>query len=152
MLLYDHQVLTTAQVADIGFGSLRRAQQRLAVLYAAEVVDRFRPRSWSGSGPIHFVLGRARRRVIAAERGVGVSELHWHRNAGETLGASSQLPHLVGCNGFFTSLMRQARMRGDAELAEWWPERRCAAAWGKAVLPDGYAIWVEGAQRLPFPL
>jgi hypothetical protein len=63
---------------------------------------------------------------------------------------SSQLAHLVGCNGFFTALMHQARIRGDAELVEWWSERRCAAAWGKAVIPDGYAIWVEGAQRLPF--
>jgi hypothetical protein len=149
-LLYDHQVLTTSQVADIGFGSLRRAQQRLAALYAAEVVDRFRPRSWSGSGPHHLVLGRAGARVIAAERGMALSELHWHRDAGETLAISSQLAHLFGCNGFFTSLMRQARMRGDAELAEWWPERRCAAAWGQAVIPDAYAIWVEGAQRLPF--
>ena len=35
-LLYDHRVLTTSQVADIGFGSLRKAQERLSVLYALE--------------------------------------------------------------------------------------------------------------------
>jgi hypothetical protein len=30
--------------------------------------------------------------------------------------------------------------RGKEELADWWPERRCAAAWGQAVIPDAYAI------------
>jgi Replication-relaxation len=41
-------------------------------------------------------------------------------------------------------------MRGDAELAEWWSARRCAAAWGEVVRPDGYAVWVEGGWRQPF--
>jgi hypothetical protein len=46
-LLYEHRVLTTRQIADVGFGSLRKAQQRLALLHGLEVVDRFRLRSWS---------------------------------------------------------------------------------------------------------
>jgi hypothetical protein len=35
-------------------------------------------------------------------------------------------------------------------LAEWWPERRCAGAWGEVVRPDAYGVWVEGGSRLPF--
>ena len=149
-LLYEHRVLTTGQVADIGFPTIRKAQERLAILFDLGAVDRFRPRSWSGSNPFHFVLGTAGAAVIAAERDVEISDLHWHRNVGSALGASSHLPHLVGSNGFFTALVRVARERGDASLVEWWSDRRCAAEWGEVVRPDGYAVWVEGEKRLPF--
>jgi hypothetical protein len=108
-LLYEHRVLTTAQVADIGFPTIRKAQKRLAIPFDLEAVDHFRPRSWSGSNPFHFVLGTAGAAVIAAERDVEISDLHWHRNPGSALGASSHLPHLVGSNGFFTALVRVAR-------------------------------------------
>jgi len=151
-VLYDHRVLTTSQVADIGFDSVRKAQERLRVLFHLEVVDRFQPRSWSGSGPLHFVLGPAGASVIAAERQTTVTQLSWHRDAATSLATSSQLGHLVGTNGFFTALARSARERSGAELAEWWPQRRCAAAWGDAVRPDAYGIWVEGRRRLPLLL
>jgi hypothetical protein len=65
---------------------------------------------------------------------------------------SSQLDHLVGCNGFFSSLIREARAHSETELAQWWSSRRCAAAWGEAVRPDGYAVWVDGERRVPFHL
>ncbi len=151
-VLYDHRVLTTSQVADLGFPSVRKAQERLSVLFHLEVVDRFRPRSWSGSGPFHFILGPAGAAVVAAERQVAPSALGWHRDIGAALATSGQLAHLVGINGFFTALVRAARQRGDAEVAEWWPERRCAAAWGDAVRPDAYGVWVEDGTRLPFLL
>jgi hypothetical protein len=151
-LLYEHRVLTTGQVRQVGFGSVRKTQERLAVLYSMEVVDRFRLRSWSGSGPFHFTLGPAGASVIAAERGVAVSELAWHRGAATALASNRQLAHLVGCNGVFTTLIASARRQPDAALAEWWSARRCAAAWGDAVRPDGYGVWVEGEVRLPFVL
>ena len=40
--------------------------------------------------------------------------------------------------GLFCSLAAWARSVEDAELAEWWPERRCAAEWGDVVRPDGF--------------
>jgi hypothetical protein len=58
----------------------------------------------------------------------------------------------VGCNGFFTALIRAARQTGTSTLDEWWPAARCAAAWGNAVRPDAYAVWVEGGVRRPFCL
>ncbi len=79
-----------------------------------------------------------------------LSDLKWRRETGTALASNSHLAHLVGCNGFFTALVRSARMRGDAELAEWWSARRCAAAWGEAVRSDGYGVWVEGGWRRPF--
>src|SRR5271170_7035211 len=45
-LLDDHRVLTTAQVADVGFTGERRARMRLSELYALDVLDRFRPQAW----------------------------------------------------------------------------------------------------------
>jgi hypothetical protein len=46
------------------------------------------------------------------------------------------LAHLVGCNGFLAAVVRSARARGNAKLAEWRSSRRCDAAWGKVVRPD----------------
>jgi hypothetical protein len=151
-LLYEHRVLTTDQVADIGFGTVRKAQQRLATLYGLEVVDRFQLRSWGGASPFHFVLGTAGAAVVAAERGVGVADLAWRRDVAAALGVSQRLGHLTGTNGVFTALIRSARRRPTCSLESWWSERRCAATWGKLVRPDGYGVWVEGESRLPFLL
>ncbi len=151
-LLFDHRVLTTFQIAEVGFSSLRKAQERLSLLYALEVVDRFRRRSWSGTGPFHFTLGRAGAAVIAAERGIPISDLGWQRATTTALATSGQLAHLVGCNGIFTALIAAARTQPNASLDEWWSARRCAAAWGDAVRPDGYGVYVEDDVRLPFLL
>lgn len=145
-------MLTTGQVADVAFTGLRKAQRRLVVLHHMEVVDRFRPRSWSGSGPYHFTLGPAGAAVVAADRGLPLDDLGWRRDAAAALAVSQRLAHTVGVNGFFTALLRAARTRPDAQLAQWWSERRCAAAWGALVRPDGYAIWVDGGGRVPFCL
>jgi hypothetical protein len=149
-LLYDHRVLTTAQVADVGFDSLRKAQERLSILYALEVVDRFRLHSWSGTSPYHLVLGTAGAALIAAERGVTLADLAWHKETATALSTNRQLAHLVGCNGVLTALLRTARTRPGCHLDEWWSARRCAAAWGEIVRPDAYAVWVEHGVRLPF--
>jgi hypothetical protein len=151
-LLYEHRVLTTSEIADVGFASLRKAQERMALLHRLEVADRFRPRSWAGTGPYHHILGPAGAAVIAAERGVEVRDLAWRRDAATALAASQRLGHLVATNGFFTALIRTSRRHPGSELAEWWSERRCAAAWGQVVRPDGYGVWVEDDRRLPFLL
>lgn len=149
-LLSEHRVLTTAQVADVAFTGLRKAQRRLVVLHHLEVLDRFRPRCWAGSGPYHFTLGPAGAAVVAADRGIPAGDLGWRRDTAAALAISQRLGHTVGVNGFFTALLRTARTRPGAALAEWWPERRAIAAWGELVRPDGYAVWVDGPARLPF--
>ena len=151
-LLHEHRVLTTSQLTAVAFSSLRKAQERLSLLYGLEVVDRFRHRSWSGTGPFHFTLGRTGAAVVASERGVTIAELGWQRATTTALATSGQLAHLVGCNGVFTDLIAAARRTPGASLEQWWSARRCAAAWGDAIRPDGYGVYVEGEVRLPFLL
>ena len=151
-LLFDHRVLTSAQVADVGFGTLRKAQQRLAALYDLGVVERFRPQASAGSAPLHFILGAVGAAVVAAERGVDFSDLDWRSEVPTALATSRHLSHLVGCNGFFSALIGSARHGGASSLEEWWSARRCAAAWGDAVRPDGYGVWADYGVRLPFCL
>jgi hypothetical protein len=151
-LLHEHRVFTSAQVHDIGFDSYRRAQERMEVLYALRVVDRFRPHSGSRSMPFHWVLDEAGAAVIAAELGVEVKSLPWRRERSLALATSLSLRHRVGTNGFFTALLRESRAHPGRRLATWWSAWRCAAEWGRIARPDGYGVWLEAALRLPFLL
>lgn len=151
-LLHSHRVLTTAQIADVGFAGRRRAEKRLAELHSWTVLDRFRPRLWSGSAPYHWLLGSAGAALLAAEAGLTPAQFGWRRDSGIALAQSQRLAHLLGVNGVFTALIGAAGRRPGCELAAWWSEARCAAEWGELVRPDGYGVWVAGGQRLPFLL
>jgi hypothetical protein len=145
-------VLTTAQVADVGFTGQRRARTRLSELYALDVLERFRPRSRANLAAFHWVLGPLGAALVAAEAGVDIAELDWRRGLVHDLAASQRLTHLVGVNGFFTALLRSARTRPERRLEEWWSERRCGREWGEVVRPDGYGVWVEHGASVPFLL
>jgi hypothetical protein len=108
-LLEDHRVLTTTQVADVGFSGERRARTRLSELYALDVLERFRPRTGANLASYHWVLGPLGAALVAAEAGVDVAELDWRRGLVHDLAASQRLAHLVGVNGFFSVLLRSAR-------------------------------------------
>jgi len=149
-LLLDHQVLTTGQLRQVCFPSERMAQLRLVQLHQLRVVDRFRPLTTAGSAPQHWVLDSLGAAIVAAERGVDVSELSWRRDKALAVATSAQLAHLVGSNGFFCSLLATARTQPHTELALWWSARRCAAAWGTIVRPDGYAVWTQAGRRTAF--
>ncbi len=152
LLLDDHRVLTSSQVADVCFTGERRARMRLSELHALDVLDRFRPRRGGSPVPFHWVLGPLGAALVAAEHGVEVADLAWRRHLVHDLAASQRLAHLVGTNGFFCGLSRSARTRPGCALPVWWSERRCAAEWGEVVRPDGYGIWSEDATSLPFLL
>jgi hypothetical protein len=149
-LLDDHRVLTTPQVADVGFTGERRARMRLSELYALDIVDRFRPQAWGKPAPNHWVLGPLGAALVAAEAGTDLADLSWRRSLAHDLATSQRLAHLVGTNGLFTALLRAARSRPGCALTEWWSERRCAREWGEVVRPDGYGIWTERGAALPF--
>lgn len=151
-LLLEHQVLTTHQIQQISFNSQRRTELRLGQLHQLRVLDRFRPLVARGSAPQHWVLDSLGAVLVAAERGVDVSDLAWRRDKTIALAGSAQLAHLVGTNGFFCSLLAAARHRPDRELALWWPARRCAGRWGSFVRPDGYGVWVDNDNRTAFLL
>ena len=151
-LLDDHRVLTTAQVADVGFSGERRARMRLSELYALDILDRFRPRAWGSPSQFHWVLGPLGAALVAVEAGIDVADLCWRRSLVHELAASRRLALLVGLKGFFCSLVRSARTRLGCRLDEWWSERHCAREWGEVVRPDGYGIWSEADTNLPFLL
>jgi hypothetical protein len=151
-LLDDHRVLTSAQVADVGFTGIRRAQTRLAELCAMGVLSRFRNRTGGNPSPFHWVLGPLGAALIAAEAQIDPDALGWRKNLVHDLAVSQRLGHLEGLNGFFTSLMGSARTEPDCHLDQWWSERRCAREWGEVVRPDGYGVWVQESSTLPFLL
>lgn len=93
---------------------------------------------------------KAEQILIAAERGVELSDLHWRPEDHTALSTSRHLGHLVGCNGFFTGLLRAARASSALVLDNWWSARRCAKAWGVVVRPDGFAVWDHHGRRVPF--
>jgi hypothetical protein len=152
-LLHHHRVLTAHQVFEVAFPTPHRARQRLVALYRAHVVDRFRPFRPMGSAPFHYVLGELGAAVAAAERGEDPEAVRFRPERVLAWSRSQRLEHLVGVNGFFTSLARTARTSdGTAVLHEWWSERRCAAAMAGLVRPDGYGVWEEAGSTVEFCL
>lgn len=137
-VLFDHRVLTTEQVSDLCFANLTTARHRLTALYQLRVLDRFRPFRPVGSDPYHYVLDTLGADIVAADRGIEVPRPGLHHSRALALSDSQRLAHLLATNGLFCALARWARSVEDAEVAEWWPERRCATEWGEVVRPDGF--------------
>jgi hypothetical protein len=148
-LLWEHNVLTTDQIAEIAFDTIARCQVRLVGLHRLRMLDRFRPYRPTGSAPFHYVLGPVGATIVAAERGLDVTELGYRPERAMAWAASPRLGHLIGVNSFFTSLWGTARRsRGHAALEEWWSERQCAKAMANLVRPDGYGVWRERDRRV----
>jgi hypothetical protein len=136
-VLFDHRVLTTAQVTQLCFDSPITAQHRLTVLHRLRVLDRFRHYRHVGSDPYHYVLDSLGAELVAADRGIEVDPRRVRARA-LALANSQRLAHLLGVNGLFCSLASAARREPGTELSKWWSERRCTERWGEVVRPDGY--------------
>jgi hypothetical protein len=135
--LFEHRVLTTHQIFELRFPSLRRAQRRLLILQQRGMVDRFRPFRPTGSHPWHYILGAVGLDIVASARGLDHKKLGISRDRLRAMAHSPRLPHLIEVNGFFTRLARRCRMDHGLKLVEWWSERRCVSEWGGIVRPDG---------------
>jgi hypothetical protein len=135
--LLEHRVLTTDQIFELRFPTLRRAQRRLLILQQRGIVDRFRPFRPTGSHPWHYILGPVGLDIVASAQGVEPKNLGITRDRLRAMAYSPRLPHLIEVNGFFTRLARRCRMDGGLRLVEWWSERRCVSEWGGIVRPDG---------------
>jgi hypothetical protein len=152
-ILFEHRVLTTHQVTDVAFDSPITARHRLAALADLDVVDRFRPRKQLGSAPWHWVLGPVGAAVLAVDRGEHPDDFYFRSEKALAVEASPRLAHLLGVNGFFTALVREARRaHGRCSLAEWRSERAFAARWGDLVRPDGFGRWIEDGTEVRFCL
>ncbi|GAA5151768.1 hypothetical protein GCM10023321_19370 [Pseudonocardia eucalypti] len=171
-------MLTTDQIAALEFGSLRRAQHRMAELYELGVVWRFRyPLLGGGSQPWRYTLGYAGARMMTATRGEDPPSPRTHQTRLERLAASPKLGHLLGVNDFFTQLASHARRaalrapntwRGEG-LCRWLSEQQVCTHYEKTFLrnphggfnqpgsglrmrPDGYGCWRARGIALAFYL
>jgi Replication-relaxation len=142
-MLHEHRVLTTTHITQLAFGTSRAATARMLTLHRYQLADRFRPLAPAGTAPWHFVLGPAGAHVLAAQYALTPGQLGYRRDRALAVALSPRLGHDTGASGFFTTLAASARRAGDARLACWWSEQRCAALWGDLARPDGYGRWHE---------
>jgi hypothetical protein len=66
-LVGEHRVLTTGQLAVLGFGNITTARHRLSVLVRIGMLRRFRPHPPTGSAPWHYVLGPVGAALLGTE-------------------------------------------------------------------------------------
>jgi hypothetical protein len=155
--LYDHQVLTTFQIARALFGSLDFAQRRLLRLHEVGLLERFRPlRAGGGSYPWHYLLGQLGMEIVAATRDETPPRRTDIVARIRRIATSRTLDHRLGINQFFTDLAGYARTHPPAALVRWWSEQQCAgpgvfgAAMIARVRPDGHGIFTDGEQTAGF--
>src|SRR5215469_752674 len=155
--LYDHQVLTTFQIAHALFGSLDFAQRRLLRLHGVGLLERFRPlRAGGGSYPWHYLLGQVGMEIVAASRDDDPPRRTDVQARIRRIATSRTLDHRLGTNQFFTDLAGYARTHPPAALLRWWPEQQCdvPGAFGAAMIarvrPDGHGIFTDGQQTTGF--
>ena len=149
-ILYEHRVLTTAQLHQLAFPSISTTTHRLLALWRLRAIERFRPAVTTGSAPLHYVLGPAGAAVLAARRGISVAEFGYRLDRAVALAYSDKLTHLVGSNSVFTALAHHARTHPESVLVTWWSERRCRSMWGKYARPDGYGRWRHDGRETDF--
>ncbi len=156
--LYDHKIMTTAQIATALFPSLDTAQERLRTLYQLGLLDRGRMyREGGGKHSWRYLLDHDGWAIVAALRGdrppprrdkILTRNLH--------LIQSPKTTHLLGVNSFFTDLAGYARRHPGTELQRWWSEWRTAnspsavLAFGPRVRPDGHGIFIEDGRTVAF--
>ena len=119
------------------------------------VIDRFRPLRAIGSAPEHYVLGPYGAQVLAAEAGVTIKELGYHRNRALAIAHSPRLNHQVGVNEVYSHLAAASRPAGGSRrrqddqaatgveetLVSWWSELTCFHLYGDLARPDGFGRW-----------
>lgn len=147
-LLADHQVLTTDQLADLTFGAIGRARNRLTTLYGRGVLDRFRGYQRPGSLSWRWTLGPVGAAIVAAATGQPLPRPSAVRETTARLATSPVLNHLLATNGFFVALAAYARTHPGARLVRWWPESACRTATGNLVRPDGHGTFTDAGRSV----
>jgi hypothetical protein len=161
-LVGEHRVLTTGQLAAIGFANLTTARHRLSVLVRLRLLRRFRPHPSTGSAPWHYVLGPVGAALLGTE---DRDDKKWapQVSADRQLGLerSQRLGHMTGRNQFFVALVAHARQHGG-ELAEWLNETQAAAhalgdllvapgTWDRLPRPGGAGTWAADPPSAVLP-
>lgn len=149
-LVVEHQVLTTAHLVSLAFPSRDRAEQRLRILARRDVLSRFRPCVRPGSAEWRYVVGCIGAAILAARRGVSPPRPATHTARVLRLAENPRLGHLLGVNGFFASLAREARDGHGSSLDAWLSEARATGACGRLARPDGLGAWREPGRQVRF--
>lgn len=166
VLLSEHKVFTTDQIAALEFASVRRAQDRLRKLREMGMLFAFRESLYGGgTSQTRHALGYAGARLIAAARAQTPPTPAKYALELERLACSPMLGHRLGVNGFFAALAahrNRARRRDPVVpdsvqgLTQWWSERQCAEMfWTHAsgedqLHPDGYGCWEQHGRVVRF--
>lgn len=141
-MLFEHQVLTSHQIAALAWPTHRAANLRLLQLYKWRVVDRFQPFATVGTAPMHYVLDTAGATLLAREDGLEPHQLGYRHDRAIGIAHSLQLAHTTGINTFFTHLSAHTRHAdADGTLTAWWSQTRCTTHFGDIVRPDAYGRW-----------
>jgi Replication-relaxation len=133
-MLHEHGFLTTPQLVALGFASPRMTQQRLRVLHALGVTDRFQPFTAATRLPLHHILGPAGARVIAAQEHLPLARLGWRHDRALALAFSHTLPHDRATHDLICTLA----ITPGITLTRWWSATRCARFYGHHTRPDAY--------------
>lgn len=144
LCLFQHRLLTTAQLELLFFSSRRRAQDRLLLLYRNRILDRFYPPAPFGSGKpeAHWLLDEAGALLVSAMLEVERKGLGWQRR--DDWGSHPQLAHQLEVNRFVTDLIAATLTSVDTGIGAWWPPAEATRRLGHAgkvrVLPDAGLI------------
>src|SRR5438552_2299695 len=117
--LHEHRVLTTQQIFELRFPTLRRAQRRLLVLQQRGIVERFRPFRFDRSHPWHYLMGEVGMEMVASWRGMERKELGLRMDRLRRIAYNPRLAHLVEVNGFFARLAYRCRITQAVQVKEW---------------------------------
>jgi DNA-binding Lrp family transcriptional regulator len=167
-LLAEHKALTTNQIAEIEFLSVRRAQDRLRQLRELGVIFASRESyQRGGTSQTRYALGYLGARLIAAKRAERPPAPKAYTESLERLALWPKLTHQLGVNNFFCALASHrnpAHLREESRenevsgLTQWRPELRCTRFFVKyhsggrdtALHPDGYGCWEEDGRVVRF--
>jgi Replication-relaxation len=142
LLLLEHKILTTHQIASLCFRSLRRCQHRMRELKDLGLVSSFQVGRGFGEGraPACWHLTKPGVIEIADAKDVRTSDLPWIPD--DSYRSNKLLAHRLGVNAFFCALADASRALQGHCLASWRPEHwvRTRAA---EVKPDGFGRYLH---------
>jgi Replication-relaxation len=149
--LLEHKVLTTHQIKNLYFRSLRRCQHRMRELKDLGLISSFSVGRGFGEGrpPACFILTKLGLSEIAEAKGVRASDLSWVPD--HSYRGSQMLAHRLGVNAFFCALAEASRGHQGHCLHTWRPEHwvRTRAA---EVKPDGFGRYLHPGGACEFYL
>ncbi|GGK36567.1 hypothetical protein GCM10010124_31540 [Pilimelia terevasa] len=156
--LTEHYILSTEQITQALFPSLRSAQVRLRLLTRIGAVTRFvLPMADTTSSSYRYTLGPLGALLHPTAwqdpDNPAAKPARTHLERRNRIVRSPRLGHLLGVNTFFTALYGHARTCPDAALQRWWSEQHATSVYSPRspkLRPDAYGVWTHHGQLTEF--